>query len=120
MWCNARLGSEVRAGPVRGRLNHGVWFEAFAGRAASDARGKLIANLRLALANNIPAHLIQAATRNIVTDCSVEPLEGAHVSLEGEHSDAPAPDSDSLDCGQSDPTPPHPTAEISDASRTLA
>ena len=88
--------------------------------SANDARTKLMANLRLALANNIPAHLIEAATRNIVTDCSVEPLDGEHVTADDEHSDAPAPDSQSLDCGQSDPTPPHPPAEISDASRTLA
>ena len=88
--------------------------------SSNEARIKLMANLRLALANNLPAHLIAAASRNIVTDCDPQPVDGERVSLDGEHSDAPAPDSQSLDCGQSDPTPPHPPAEISDASRSLA
>jgi len=85
-----------------------------------ESRTKLLANLRLALANNIPAHLIEAATRNIVTDCSVEPLEGAHVTVGSEHTDARARDSESLDCGQSDPTPPQPPDEIFSIARTLA
>jgi len=102
--------------------------------SASDARIKLIANLRLALANNLPSYVIEAAERNIVTDSSVEPVEFEHVEREhvtgyGEQDDktskaglddALAQDSESLDCGKSTPTPPHPTAEISRAGRTLA
>ena len=102
--------------------------------SSSDARIKLISNLRLALANNLPAHLIQAAGRNIVTDIDQQPVEcehveREHVSLDDEHDDAtgkveqddaPAQDSQSLDCGKSAPTPPQPTSEISDASRSLA
>ena len=102
--------------------------------SSGEARLKLMANLRLALANNLPAHLIEAAGRNIVTDCDPQPVEcehveREHVSLDGEQGDATgkveqddalAPDSQSLDCGQSAPTPPQPTAEISDARRTLA
>jgi hypothetical protein len=102
--------------------------------SAVDSRSKLIANLRLALANNLPSHLIDAAGRNIVTDCETMPVDGEHVpainvsgegdgergSVDGEPSDAPAQDSQSLDCGQSDPTPPHPPDEIFDLARSLA
>jgi len=48
------------------------------------------------------------------------PVDGAHVTVGSEHADARAQNSDSLECGQSDPTPPHPPAEISRAGRTLA
>jgi hypothetical protein len=88
--------------------------------SVSESRSKLIANLRLALANNIPAHLVDAATRNIVTDCETMPVDGEHVTVESEPTDARAQDSDSLDCGQSDPTPPQPPDEIFGLARSLA
>ena len=102
--------------------------------SASEARTKLISNLRLALSNNLPAHLIQSATRNIVTDIEPQHVEHENVTasneqdaidcehepLDCEQGYTRAQDIESSDCGKSSPTPPQPTAEISDASRSLA
>ena len=101
--------------------------------SSSDARIKLISNLRLALSNNLPAHLIAAAGRNIVTDIDQhvehenvtardeqDAIDCAHEPLDCEQGDARAQDVESSDCGKSAPTPPQPTAEISAASRSLA
>jgi hypothetical protein len=88
--------------------------------SVSESRSKLIANLRLALANNLPSHLIDAAERNIVTDCDTQQADGERVTVESEPSDALAQDFESPECGQSDPTPPHPPDEIFGLARTLA
>ena len=88
--------------------------------SASDSRTKLLANLRLALSNNLPSHLIEAATRNIVTDIEPQHVEHEHEPLDCEQGDAHAQDIESSDSGKSAPTPPQPSAEISRAGRSLA